>query len=424
MSVQKFKEEMPEGLYEKVKVQTLTIFCFAIVMIFAGFISAYIVQSSDKVWVKLSPPEAFLFSTVCVLITSAFLIIALFILKKGSTKWVTRFLGLALISGLGFCYYQYKGWGELISGGNLVSVHIVNSIGQYDSKFHFEKDGQRIDHDGQNYFISGEKMEPNEVIKLRQFAHDICENQYRLTNQVISLEENWDPFTIVSSANNAVQFGDTSISWQNDSILNYSAKQDLFNFALAVHLKMEYFKLTGTYGTDFTLLLNQEELEFDNRRFYYKELILTEEEILGVEGSDFDEGKEIKIKDGILYADDGEIIDVSNGHWDFDYRAGKVDFSIVIDNGVWTRLRSEISGDDYAAIKNRGNTASSYLWVVSIVHFLHIIGGIIYLLSLFILALNKQIVSYNKVKIRLANIYWHVLGGLWVFLFLFFQYYH
>lgn len=424
MSVQKFKEELPEGIYEKVKVQTLTIFCFAIVMIFAGFISAYIVQSSDKVWVKLSPPEAFLYSTICVLLTSAFLIAALISVKKGANKVVTGLLVLALLSGSSFCYYQYKGWGQLISGGNLVSVHIVNSIGQYDSKFHFEKNGQRIDHDGQNYFMSGENLDQTDVTKLRQFAHDICENKYQLVNQVMSLEESWEPFTIVSSGNSTVQFGDTSISWQNDSILNYSEKQDLFNFALAVHLKMEYFKLTGTYGTDFTLLLNQEELEFDNRRFFYKELILTEEEILGVEGSDFDEGKEIKIKDGTLTAENGEIIDVSNGYWDFDYRAGKVDFSIVIENGVWTRLRSEISGDDYAAIKNRGNTASSYLWVVSIVHFLHIIGGIIYLLSLFILALNKQIVSYNKVKIRLANIYWHVLGGLWVFLFLFFQYYH
>ena len=424
MSVQKFKEELPEGLYEKVKVQTLTIFCFAIVMIFAGFISAYIVQSSDKVWVKLSPPEAFLFSTVCVLITSAFLIIALFILKKGSTKWVTRFLGLALISGLAFCYYQYKGWGQLISGGNLVSVHIINSIGQYDSKFHFEKEGQRIEHDGKKYVIDGEEIDAAEVIKMRQFAQDVCGNEYQLIEQEISLAENWEPYSIVSSDDRVVRFEGSLVSWQNDTILNYSEKQDLFNFALAVHLKMEYFKLTGKYGSDFVLLLNKEELEFEKRRFYYKELILTEEEIKGVEGSDFDEGQEIKIKNGVLSTDDGEVIDVSQGYWDFDYRAGKVDFSIVIENGVWTRLRSEISGDDYAAIKNRGNTASSYLWVVSIVHFLHIIGGIIYLISLFILALNKQIVAYNKVKIRLANIYWHVLGGLWVFLFLFFQYYH
>lgn len=424
MSVQKFKEELPEGLYEKVKVQTLTIFCFAIVMIFAGFISAYIVQSSDKVWVKLSPPEAFFYSTICVLLTSAFLIVALISIKKGANKVVTVLLAFALLSGLSFCYYQYKGWGQLISGGNLVSVHIINSIGQYDSKFHFEKEGQRIEHDGKKYVIDGEEIDAAEVIKMRQFAQDVCGNEYQLIEQEISLAENWEPYSIVSSDDRVVRFEGSLVSWQNDTILNYSEKQDLFNFALAVHLKMEYFKLTGKYGSDFVLLLNKEELEFEKRRFYYKELILTEEEIKGVEGSDFDEGQEIKIKNGVLSTDDGEVIDVSQGYWDFDYRAGKVDFSIVIENGVWTRLRSEISGDDYAAIKNRGNTASSYLWVVSIVHFLHIIGGIIYLISLFILALNKQIVAYNKVKIRLANIYWHVLGGLWVFLFLFFQYYH
>ena len=108
MSVQKFKEELPEGIYEKVKVQTLTIFCFAIVMIFAGFISAYIVQSSDKVWVKLSPPEAFLYSTICVLLTSAFLIAALISVKKGANKVVVEADSLKAVDDFVDCSHRFN----------------------------------------------------------------------------------------------------------------------------------------------------------------------------------------------------------------------------------------------------------------------------------------------------------------------------
>ena len=75
-------------------------------------------------------------------------------------------------------------------------------------------------------------------------------------------------------------------------------------------------------------------------------------------------------------------------------------------------------------IEGKKNTTSSYFYVMTGIHFLHIVGGLIYLLTLFIMALNKRFAPDNNLKIRLGGIYWHVLGGIWVILFFFFQYYH
>lgn len=426
MSVEKFREEMPAGLYEKVKVQTLTIFCFAVLMFFAGFISAYIVQSSDKVWVQVAFPEVFSYSTICVVLVSLFLILAKIFTKKQRSGAVSMIIIAAIVFGCAFCYFQVKGWNELVRGGNLVSVHVINPIGQYDSKFHFEKNGEKITHDGQRYFEGSELLSEEDVIQLKLFASDVCDGQHTFgPKRIVKLEENWSPFTIVSTKGRAVEFIDEVQYWQGGDTLNFSERQDLFNFSVAVDRNMEYFKLTGEYGKDFVILLNGEGLEYENKQFFYKNLVMNDEIKNNITDPFYLDGVgSCTLKNGLVVSESGDVVDVSEGVWNLTSKIGKVLFSIRIDEGVWTRQKSEISSDDYAAIKNRRNSTSSYIWVLTVAHFLHIIGGIIYLIALFKLALNKRIVERNQVKIRLANIYWHVLGGLWVFLFLFFQYYH
>ena len=74
--------------------------------------------------------------------------------------------------------------------------------------------------------------------------------------------------------------------------------------------------------------------------------------------------------------------------------------------------------------------SSSFLYVISGIHALHIIGGIIFLTIIFINA-NKRLRDSSlaiiyftdplpKARLRLANYYWHFLGGLWLYLLIFF----
>ena len=65
------------------------------------------------------------------------------------------------------------------------------------------------------------------------------------------------------------------------------------------------------------------------------------------------------------------------------------------------------------------NAAGSYLYVISGVHLAHMCGGILALLFILIKAIFKKYSGDNYHGIYLLSIYWHFLGILWLFLFLF-----
>lgn len=78
----------------------------------------------------------------------------------------------------------------------------------------------------------------------------------------------------------------------------------------------------------------------------------------------------------------------------------------------------------------RSNPSTGYLYVISGMHFMHVIGGIPFL-ALFIHAAHKRmkepvsVLVYfsdpeKRLKLRLLTIYWHFLDALWIYLVVFF----
>ena len=68
------------------------------------------------------------------------------------------------------------------------------------------------------------------------------------------------------------------------------------------------------------------------------------------------------------------------------------------------------------------NVAGSFLYVITLAHLVHLIGG---LLAVLITAINAKREKYNKndyLGFELTSIYWHFLGLLWVYLFFFLKY--
>ena len=68
-----------------------------------------------------------------------------------------------------------------------------------------------------------------------------------------------------------------------------------------------------------------------------------------------------------------------------------------------------------------GNPGGSFIYVISMVHIVHVIIGLV-LLS--IVAIRTSIKSYNPDhlhKIGLMATYWHFVDFLWIYLFIFFQ---
>ncbi|MBU6324266.1 MAG: cytochrome c oxidase subunit 3 [Bacteroidetes bacterium] len=66
-----------------------------------------------------------------------------------------------------------------------------------------------------------------------------------------------------------------------------------------------------------------------------------------------------------------------------------------------------------------GGISASFLYVVTVFHFLHVIGGLFLLGFSLIRSLRLQVHRKNLLLIRVTNTYWHFVGVLWIYLFLF-----
>jgi cytochrome c oxidase subunit 3 len=84
----------------------------------------------------------------------------------------------------------------------------------------------------------------------------------------------------------------------------------------------------------------------------------------------------------------------------------------------------ELNAAQYEVLKSADNMASSYIYVISALHIIHLLAGLLYLLYVTILAHLYKFDGSNYFKISQISVYWHFLGVLWIFLFLFFQFIH
>jgi len=70
------------------------------------------------------------------------------------------------------------------------------------------------------------------------------------------------------------------------------------------------------------------------------------------------------------------------------------------------------------------NPAASFLAIITGLHVLHVLGGVIAILVIFIRAYNTRLKSYNTVPVEIVSTYWHFVDILWIYLFVFFSIAH
>lgn len=90
---------------------------------------------------------------------------------------------------------------------------------------------------------------------------------------------------------------------------------------------------------------------------------------------------------------------------------------------AWNQMQSQEIFINYSNM-------ASYLYVISAIHFVHVIAGIPFLVYFLFIAISKMktpvsVLIYfsdlsKKRKLDLLNIYWHFLDGLWIYLITFF----
>ncbi|MCO6357600.1 cytochrome c oxidase subunit 3 [Roseivirga pacifica] len=66
-----------------------------------------------------------------------------------------------------------------------------------------------------------------------------------------------------------------------------------------------------------------------------------------------------------------------------------------------------------------GNPAGSFMYVFTGIHGAHLVSGVIYLLYMLVSAFKYKVHSKNMLNMEMSTTYWHFLGGLWIYLFIF-----
>ncbi|MFO7826457.1 MAG: cytochrome c oxidase subunit 3 [Cyclobacterium sp.] len=83
--------------------------------------------------------------------------------------------------------------------------------------------------------------------------------------------------------------------------------------------------------------------------------------------------------------------------------------------GQWYSWVALVAQDVYFV----GNPAGSFMYVFTGLHAIHLISGVIFLIIVLISSLRNKIHSQNMPQLEMCVTYWHFLGGLWLYLFMF-----
>jgi cytochrome c oxidase subunit 3 len=223
----------------------------------------------------------------------------------------------------------------------------------------------------------------------------------------------------------------------------------------------------GKYGTYFSIKQDGEFIDVDGNDYMKLGKVLTEDEMQSLKDYTkqflepsvkeqfkvkddgihtlYWENKEMSIVDGVLQSKDtlqmestdrvrlyymSQHIQDDRGHFFMRGKIGK-DFHIyykgvemTYENGDVLYKGGEL--EEYMQLKafESADTASSYLWAITIAHLLHIIVTLLYMMRLVIRSFSGKINQDNTVHLRMGAVFWHFLGFLWLFLLLFLLFIH
>ena len=325
----------------------------SVVMLFAGFTSAYLVMMGDSFWLKSPMPNGFWISTVIILLSSLTFILAIRNVKKDNQKGLKLYMALTLLLGIAFMFFQFKGYGELVDRGiQPVNNHVVVTDGRYGDYFEVKYKDAFIEVDGNTFKWKGKVLTQNQMKEYQKFM-----------SQFLTFVED-KPFKVSNYGNPFVlYFQQTPVSYTNErlvkedgEVLIFTDRLRLHQLALNVRDARGDFFARGELGKDFHIYYKGKALEYKNRTLMW-------------------EGKKL---------------------------------------------------DNYLQLKatETADTASSFLFIITILHLAHVFVTLFYLLIITIRSFSGRFTSGEHMSLITGSIFWHFLGLLWVYLFLFLVFIH
>ena len=322
-------------------------------MLFAGLTSAYIVSMGDSFWLKFPLPNAFYISTAIIALSSLTFVFAVKAAKSGDISKLRLFISITLILGVGFVYFQFKGYGQLVENGiHPANNHIFVTNGKYGDYFYVKYKGDFIEVNGNDYLLKGKKMNDKQIKAYQNFM-----SQFFVVDDVKPFViENFGKDFELYFENIPLTVKDKHLLTAEGKDLPYLDRIRLADLAVNVRDLRGDFYPRGQMGVDFHIFYKGKELEYIDR--------------------------ELKLKGKKL----------SN----------------------YLQIKSMESAD----------TASSYLYLITFLHLLHIVFTLFYLIRLVIGSFSGAINKNNTITMRMGASFWHFLGILWLYLLLFLLFIH
>jgi cytochrome c oxidase subunit 3 len=87
--------------------------------------------------------------------------------------------------------------------------------------------------------------------------------------------------------------------------------------------------------------------------------------------------------------------------------------------GQWLGWTELVANGIYLVGRESSGVSGSFMYVISGLHGVHVISGVIFLLVVMVNVFKLKIHSKKLSQIEMCTTYWHFLDGLWLYLFVF-----
>lgn len=348
-----YSDELSPEIREKSKKNLIYVGIFSIVMMFAGFTSAYIVSLGDSFWIKYPMPIGFWISTVVIILSSLSIELGIYFVKRNKLKLMRLFVTLTLLLGVAFVYFQFQGYKQLVNNGaHPVNNHIIVTQGRYGDYFEVKYKGDFIEVDGNDYLLNGKLLSSDQMKDLQKFASQFLELK---RNESFKIPNYGNPFILYYN-NQPLALINDKLTTTDGKEIQYVDQMRLRDLAINMHDGRGDFFVKGKIGTDFHIL--------------YK-------------------GKELQYKDRTLQMNGKKL-------------------------SRYLQIKAMEASD----------TGSSYLYIITFLHLLHIAVTLIYMFRMTIFSFSGRLSAEENLSLRLGAIFWHFLGLLWIYLLLFLLFIH
>ena len=257
---------------ERAKKNLVIVGILSVVMLFAGFSSGYYVSMGDTFWLKFPLPSAFWISTTLIVISSFVIQLSVYFAKKGNVKMQRTTIVVTFLLGLGFVYYQFKGYGQLTDSGiHMVSNNIIVVDGRLGDYFDIKMGDDFVGVNGNDFLLKGKKMSDKDFESLQKFMAQFetfnIEKDFKVSNY-------GKPFTLYFK-NTPLSVTDGYLSTVEGKNLELLDRERLSFLAINVRDGRGDFFARGQLGEDFHLYFQGKEITYNDRELYWKGQKLT-----------------------------------------------------------------------------------------------------------------------------------------------------